>query len=362
MRKSLSVLLSLSIAGMLLGGCGLDEIHSGDAFQAAFPDEDTLTIQTRSLDQQQSGLSSTRQALVGDRADLHDLSFAVAFEINFHARNILEVLWFITRLPPTAAAAEQGTVGDPGEEFHYDAWATWGPFDDDEGKDLEYVLHAWRGVDDEDGRRTFLFFAAARPEGAGEQAWVPFLLGGAKPFDGHADRSGMVQLDMDAIASLDPTEDDVGVISFVYLQQADAHAVVATGEDVWTDDEQTLRGDPNYFYGRSRQGYAVVEFQTQGDLDDDAGDALEDLLVTTGWLYNGDGRCDARVSGGDLGAGSASLTECWDRDHIQDYFLFTTEGLDEDVTVEDGTVADCFSAEPLELPEIDYQAIRAAFE
>ncbi len=365
MNKILTTILAVALGGLFLGACGLidDDIKSGKAFEPAFPDEDTLTIQISDLGEGESGLSTMSQPLVGDRADLHDLSFDVAWHVNFYARNLLETLWFITRFPPSVAVEEDGVMGDPGEEFEYNAHATWGPFRDDEGKNLEYILHAWRGIDPEDERTVFLYFIAGRPVDSGDEAWVPILVGGAKPFEDNQDRFGLVKLDMDAIRSLDPTEDDVGAITFVYIQSADAHIVAAVGEGVWADDEQTVVTDVTYFYGRSDEGFAVLEFETSTNMEDPPGDALETLHVSTGWIYTGYGRSDATVSGGDLGQASVNLTECWGADHIQDYFLFSSDGLEpDDVFVEDGNVSDCFTPEPLDLGEIDYESIRTAFD
>ncbi len=362
MKRFISIFASIAMLGVFVSACATDDISSGDAFRAAFPDEDTLTIKTKSLSEKQDSLTDMSQALVGDRADLHDLSFAVAFNVNRYARNILELVWFVTRFQPTVAVAEDGVIGDPGKQFHYNARAVWGPFNDDEGKNLEYILNVWRGVDEEDGRTTFLYFIAGRPVGGTDDDWVPFLVGGAKPFDGNTNRLGLVQLDMNALRTLDSSEDDVGVFSFVYMQEADSHVVAATGEGVWSDDDHTNTTDATYFYGRSSEGYAVLEFDTNSDLEDDSGDALEHIHVTTGWLYNGDGRSDAQVSGGDLGDASASLTECWGGDHVQTYFLFNTQGADPEVNVEDGQVSSCFTPDPLDLPEIDYEAIRSAFD
>lgn len=362
MKKLISITAGLSMLSFMLLACARDDISSGEAFRPAFPDEDTLTIKTKSLTEKQDGLSNMGQALVGDRADLHDLSFAVAFQVNRYARNILEVVWFISRFQPSAAVEEDGVIGDPGDEFHYNARAIWGPFNDDEGKNLEYILHVWRGVDEQDGRTAFVYFIAGRPVGGTDDDWVPFLVGGAKPFDGNLNRFGLVQLDMNAVRTLDPTEDDVGVFSFVYVQEQDSHVVAATGEGVWSDDEHTATTDATYFYGRSSEGYAVLEFDTNSDIENDDGDALEHIHVSTGWLFNGDGRSDAQVSGGDLGEAQANMTECWGGDHKQTYFLFDTEGADPEVNVEDGQVSSCFTPDPLVLPEIDYEAIRSAFD
>lgn len=154
----------------------------------------------------------------------------------------------------------------------------------------------------------------------------------------------------------------MGVVTFVYAQDAASHAVAATGEGIW-DDEQQAPIDVEYFYGRSQEGWAILEFNTTGDVDEEGGTLPEDLHITTGWLYNGDGRSDAVVTGGDLGEGTASLTECWGADHLQTYFKYAITGLDPDVVmVEDGEVSACFLGEPVVIDDIDYEGIRNAFE
>ena len=171
-----------------------------------------------------------------------------------------------------------------------------------------------------------------------------------------------MQLDFDAIRSLDPTEDDMGVVTFVYAQDAASHVVAATGEGIY-DEEQQMPIDVEYFYGRSDEGYAVLEFNTPAEVDEEAGSQLEDLHITTGWLYNGDGRSDAVVTGGDLGDATASLTQCWGADHLQTYFKYAVEGLEPDVVmVEDGDVSACSIGQAIVLEDVNYDDIRNAFD
>ncbi len=365
--KSNRLFLGLAVCFVSFGLCQIgcaptDNIASGKAFMEAFPEEDVLMLNTADDGQMSQGLASMKQSLVGERANLHDLSFGVAFAINFHARNILDVLWFITRFPPTQAVEEEGVIGDPGEEFHYNARATWGPFGDGEGKDLEFLLHVWRGVDEEDGRSTYLYFVAGRSDGAGDDAWVPFLVGGAKPFEaGFEGRHGLVQLDFDAIRSFDPTEDDVGVVSFIYIQSLEGHLVAAVGEGLWGDDSQTYVTDSTYTYGRSVEGWTVLEFDADGNVDEEGGEALEHLHVSTAW-YQGQGRSDAMVSGGDLGETSATNTQCWGVDLLQSYFHWVTQGVEPPVDFEDGPASACFLPNAVVIEDIDYEAIRTAFD
>jgi hypothetical protein len=355
MKRAIAAILVLAFAGMLGAGCG--DI-SAETFMPAFPDENTLTIKTQNLDKNDSALSSLSQALVGDRAELHDLSFLIAFQINVHAGIVLLKLWFITRFEPALIVEEDGVFSDGDYEFHYNAHAVWGPFKDNQ-KNLEYILHVYRGTDSIDDRTTFWYYGAGRPIGADDNSWVIFLKGGAKPFENGMPRQGMVQIDMDAVRTLDPDEESVGVATFVYEKGADYRAVAAVGEGVWSDSTHTAKTDATYFYGHSADGYTVMEFDIDGDMAEVDGNALENFHITTGWLYNGDGRSDAMVSGGDLNDGEASLTECWARDLRQTYYKLDITG---DPPIEDGSVEDCFTPDPIELPEIDYDAIRNAFE
>jgi len=362
MRKKLSIVATLGLIAWLGTGCGnLDDISSGKAFLQAFPSQDTLIIQTDSIDSQTNGLKAVSQPLVGERADLHDLSFYVAWQVNHQAYHIFSTIWFITRFQPTVAVLEDGVVGEGDDKVIYDARAVWGPFRDDEGKDLEFILHVWRGIDPDDGRRTFVWYAAGRPLGSGEDAWIVFLAGGAKPIaeeNGAINRKGIVEVDMEAIKALDPTEDDVGNATYVFEEGIGYNAVAAVGEGVWTDNTHTKVGDATYFYGRSAEGYTVLEFDINADMQVvDGGELEESLHVVTGWLDNGDGRSDATAAGGDLGEGSATLTECWGINLLQTYFLLVAP----DGEIEDGSSDACFTAEPIDMPEIDYIEIRDLF-
>lgn len=343
--KTISVLFTSAI---FLTSCSQ---ATSENFSEAFPAEDILTIQTQGLEESSGALQSMSLALVGDRADLHDLSFAIAFSVNAHAHSILSILWFITRFEPNLIETDAEITQ-----------ATWGPFRDNEGLNLEYVLHVQRFVDEEDGRKTYAFAVAGRTFGSQDE-WTIFLKGGAKPFvSGHANRYGVVQLDLNQLRTLNPTEDDVGVFTFVYLQEPDAHAVAAVLEDVWADADQDELTSATYFYGRSSEGFAVLEFDTQSDIASDAGDAQESINIKTGWFKNGHGRADAHVTGGDLQDAEGSLTECWSGNLLQTYFRFTTQGLSPDIDIEDGDVANCVVQTELSLPEIDYEAIRTAFD
>ncbi len=364
MKKFGTMLMTLCFSTLLpMAGCGLeDDISSGKAFLEAFPAEDTLIIETNGLDSQSSGIKAMSQALVGERADLHDLSFYVAHQINHQAQQIFRTVWFITRFAPTVAVEEDGILGEGKDAFAYNARAAWGPFRDDEGKNLEFILQVWRGLDPTDGRRVFAFFAAGRPLGGGEGDWVPFLYGGAKPFDGQAGeilRHGLVEVDCDALRQLDPNEDNVGQVTYAYIRGADYRVVAAVGEGIWADQNQDKVTDTTYFYGHTREDYTVLEFDTQADIETSQGPAPESLHIVTGWLKNGTGRSDAQVEGGDLGTASAQLTECWGIDLQQTYFHLR---LDEVSQIEDGNAQSCMVADPIEVPAIDYQALRDLFD
>jgi len=361
MKKVISITVVLGVLSLFGIACApLDDISSGKAFLEAFPSQDTLIITTTDPSFQTSGLKTLRQPLVGERADLHDLSFYVAWQVNDQAYHVFSVIWFITRFQPSQAVLEDGVIGQGDDQIIYDARAVWGPFRDDEGKNLEFILHVFRCIDPDDGRRTFVWYAAGRPLGGGEDAWVIFLAGGAKPLataNGTVNRMGIVEVDMEAVRSLDPTEDDVGNATYAFVENIDSYAVAAVGEGVWSDNTHTAVSDVTYFYGRSSEGYTVLEFDTNVDVANVAGEALESLHVTTGWLDSGDGRSDAQAIGGDLPPGGASLTECWGVNLKQTYFNFVTDGNQ----IEDGSIEACFSADPIAVPEVDYAEIRDLF-
>ncbi len=357
-------LLAAALTGC--GGTGSDPIASGKAFLEAFPDKDTLMVPAPGWSAESKAVSelhaSVEQTLVGDRAWLHDLSLAVALQVNHQAARIFGTLWVITRFAPSVAKLEDGFLGESGEQVEYDAWAVWGPFEDSENKNLEYILKVWRAIDPQDGQRLYVWFAAGRPVGGGEEDWVVFLLGGAKPTADSKDgvnRMGIVEVNLDAVQELNPTEEDVGYATYAFMQGDGFHAVAAVGEGVWTDESHTQKGDVTYFYGRSLEGYTVFDFDIQNDIESVDGELLEDLHVTTGWVGSG-GRSDATITGGDLGDQSAMLTQCWGLDLKQTYFHLVLPPPKE--PIEDGDVNQCFTADPIEIPDIDFEAIRDLFD
>jgi hypothetical protein len=355
------------LAASLVACSSTDEFASGDAFRKGLPKEEVLLIQTQTLSQTQnalteSGLATLEQKVLDERSQLHDLSFAVGFQINRHVRNILETIWFITRFEPNEVVEEDGVAGEGEDSFAYNARAVWGPFNDDEGKNLEFALIVLRGEDPNDGREVFIYGVQGRPQGSGDDAWVQFLLGGSKPKEpGLPDGFGLVKLDMNAMGQLDPNEDDIGVMNFIYHNTDEGHMVAAAFEGVWDEALQTTI-DPTYFYGHSTQGYTVLQFETKINAEEPPGDLLEDLSVTTGWYQKDQGRSDAVVSGGDLGEAVATWTQCFGSDLKNDYEAYSAENANPPVAIEVGDVQACFIDQPIQIPEINYQDIRTAFE
>ncbi len=351
---------------MLLGGCQpKEDLTSGEVFKNALPDQETLFVDLSGTGQQESALTTAQQALTltGKNSLLLGMGALIALAVNGQATILLTMLAFVTRLPPTVAVEEAGVIGEGEEAFAFDARAVWGPYQSNDSKNLEFTLNIWRGTDAKDNRTAFVYFVAGRPVGAGDEGWVVLIKGGAKPYEQETgNRFGLIKVDLNAMKQLDPTRVDVGAVSFLYLKEGGNRALAAVFDDVWLDPTHTATRDATYLFGVSDQGFAVLEFDVEGNLPQPTGAALETLHVVAGVIVGGSGRADADIQGGDLGTGTATLTECWGQDKKTTYYKLASAGVAQPLTLEGGTAADCISAQPVSPPDVDFEAIRTAFD
>jgi hypothetical protein len=100
--------------------------------------------------------------------------------------------------------------------------------------------------------------------------------------------------------------------------------------------------DADYWYHQDEASKGDFEYETSGDVG--GGAAREDVEARTRWTEGGEGRSDARVSGGDL-AEAITISECWDATGDLVY-LVDTHGLFEGI----GEPGACAFLEPA-LPE-----------
>ena len=88
--------------------------------------------------------------------------------------------------------------------------------------------------------------------------------------------------------------------------------------------------DLNFVYGRYQGEHEMKFFDFLVDAHveipdmDDA--ALENVGVKMAYIDSGEGRAEARISGGDLADSSVDGTECWNSEILQHYWLLESDG------------------------------------
>jgi hypothetical protein len=103
--------------------------------------------------------------------------------------------------------------------------------------------------------------------------------------------------------------------------------------------------DASYAYDQTFQGEGRMDLTVVSDLNPEGGTGLSETWdVRSRWLADGSGRADVRVTGGDLGAETVTVVECWDSSFARVYYTEDWSG-----TVE-GDEAACVFADA-EYPE-----------
>jgi hypothetical protein len=132
--------------------------------------------------------------------------------------------------------------------------------------------------------------------------------------------SGNFTIDWDKAATLPERDDNAGKGVFTYSREAaDAPQVSVVVKFTQVVDREHpghfLDADYSFKATRGTGG----EFSFGVDQNMDANPSLERLTVMSRWQQGGAGRSDVKLSGGDLGAGAFTASECWDTNFIARY-------------------------------------------
>ncbi len=119
--------------------------------------------------------------------------------------------------------------------------------------------------------------------------------------------SGRFEVDLTTIHALDPTEELTGGFAVEYEIQADGVSATASFLDLGPEGLEA-----SYAYQQDFAGGGRMDLVILGDIDPGGGSGLEETWYTRSrWQPSGAGRADVRITGGDLGAGVATVSECW---------------------------------------------------
>ncbi|MBS1124071.1 MAG: uncharacterized protein H6Q90_6299, partial [Deltaproteobacteria bacterium] len=162
-------------------------------------------------------------------------------------------------------------------------------------------------------------------------AFEVIIDGTSDPRPGELLGNGTFLVDFDAGRRVNPID-----------SAADARGQVAVNYDLavrhldLTIMSTDANGNPvaaDYAYNETAVGGGDMVFDIDGDAG--GGAAIEQVTLRSRWQASGEGRADARITGGDVGSG-AIASECWDPQFGR---VFYTDSVN--FAPAEGNVADC---------------------
>jgi hypothetical protein len=178
---------------------------------------------------------------------------------------------------------------------------TWGPWS--EALDpAEYKLDV-RAV----GDGTYEYRLSGRSKTQAGAAFEVVVDGTADPRAGDNKGSGELSVDFDAGKRVNPIDSGDGKGSVhVNYDLAQGHLDL----EIMSTDALGTPVLADYAYNAAPGGAGDMVFDISGNVG--GGALLETLTLRSRWQGTGAGRADARIAGGDLGALTATASECWD--------------------------------------------------
>jgi hypothetical protein len=312
-------------AVLVAAGCGGGESPE-EAFRAALPPEglrmtvpggEAAALAVPGMLSAGPGVLSS--ALVGQTAELYALTRRTSDGLNGMVGGILASIWGIARQPPSAVGPDA---------------AVWGPF-------TPVLSPATFRLVVERRPDRLVFHLDARPKGAGDDAFRPVAAGGPDPAAPPERAAGEFAVDLSLLHTLDPVGHPLaGAMGVRHDLGPGGGSIAVHLQDLAGPGEPPLTADYRYALGPGGEG--VFRFAAHADLLGGP-EQLEDGLIVSRWTPAGAGRADARVTGGDAGAG-ADASECWDDLFARVWFAF---GPSQEPPVEEGDPSRCAFAEPL---------------
>lgn len=289
-----SGLISTLSLGILLTACGGQD--AADEYREAVPTRSQLSMDVPAGggSQAQSGeVGTLSQALLGQQAELYQLTYEVSRDVNGSIWLGLNIIETIVQHPPTSVANNV---------------AVWGPHTGA----LEPLT--WRLVVSKTGPGRYGYVLSARKKADLNGSFLPILAGTSEKglsqyFSGY---KGVYTANADNMNALDPTHNpDTGKMIATYDTTGDRRKVEMAMEDY--SEAGAPPADILYSYLERLDTSGEFGFVARADMQKD-GSAEELLVATSAWDATGAGRGDAVVTGGDIPSGvKINITECWDQ-------------------------------------------------
>ncbi|MEQ1568492.1 MAG: hypothetical protein ABMA64_22840 [Myxococcota bacterium] len=297
--RTFSLLLPVFVAACTTPGAQLASI---------LPD-DRLSID-------EAAFSDAAMRGVGESSEYYATTRSAVTDTNTMVGDVLSLIEAITSFDPTWSDEE--------------STALWGPWLDDGMYGQLWVR--------EEADGSYSWAIELRPEASDETAWVGVLNGIVAAGATDQASAGEFVLDLTALEELGGGDGTTGTFSCVYDLSGEGSVVdVGFGQIA---DGSAPPADGMYHYEQTRGVGGLMDLAVEANLDGTETDTIETLIIRSRWQLDGQGRADAYVTGGDLGALTYTETDCWDRSHSTVFFENNFELLSE------GDPSACAFAEP----------------
>ena len=325
-----------------------------ESYKAVLPKKSVLMLATPIAEDAEGVV--TQALMPGERAIYPYAVYPSAMDINKTVISIIEILEFITTLPPTFYNSQTG-------EF------VWGPYEDHDSPLENDTFTLYIKDNGENSEKDFRYeYALMRGMGRDQATFVTVIFGGSNPDANNEEYgSGIILWDFEAASDFEETNNpnhgnlSKGRFITVYSNGPDENnadnevsMVLAVYRNFVPEDEpENPPVDINYFYGRVNSEEAVFDFldaevnvqmEFVGDNDNVE---FEHFHAKLAFVNEGLGRAEVYAKGDDISEDprikSVAATECWDENIMQTYIQFIgyDESDNETGTHSQGSLNDC---------------------
>jgi hypothetical protein len=283
MMHSLKSLITAAAATTLAVGCVTNDAPS--AVSAAIPTADQVALKLP------ASAAAGMDKAVGQVSDYYVATRDVTQVLNGGTAFVLVLLHTIVQQPPTSVS---GNV------------YTWGPG----SSALDPATYKLVVTANPDGTFDYVLSGESKiTPGAG---FLPLITGHADP---SGDNTGNFDLSFDDIHTVDPVDNPnaAGNVTIDYDLANQAIELSLSGVMINAQPETA-----SYAYQANPDGSGQMTFDVHESLNGDP--AIEELTLRSRWLADGEGRGDARITGGELGTTQVLATECWNAMFIETFY------------------------------------------
>lgn len=290
----------LALVVVALTGCG-GLVDDADEFRNASPSRQGITIEVPSKGQALTAdeVGQSSQPLLGETAGCYSLTRGVTVAVNGGVAWVLNLCEEIVKHPATVAD---------------DAHAVWGPWTDALSPNTYKftVTKVAAGYD---------YVLEAKDKTKDDSAYLKVLTGHHEPGAAQTQGQGSFRLDWNACQQLPEHGKEVGSADITYERNDKLDVTVGVAFKQVKDEETGKLVDATYAFAQANQGDGSFEFVVLKDMPGlpNGTAKLERQAIKSRWHQDGAGRCDLKLSEGDL-VSAVTATECWGPTFLETYY------------------------------------------